>query len=402
MDGKRVAVVDDDPIFLEHVSTILAQYGGMRVIKLTNGDELFKTLDRQEISCIVLDYDLGNQTGLALGQSVQQKYADAPPIVMLTGQGSERTATKAFRIGFADYVSKRNLDQQELIAAIRGAIFQNDARQARVQETERLRQHQRQDSLTGLYSASYVAARLNEVATSRSGTGFTLMAIRIENFAELRLRIGHAASERVFRDFAKRLSDIKLDDGFIGHLATYDLVCVFERVMAPATISATCQRLAAEARFSASHEGSRVEIAARVSAAGFPEDGNDAHEVIRAALSGLDEPVKPKIPTDAAPAGVDKDLAGTTDDEMPPHKQRAHQRFRVLKKGKVVINGLNTVLDCSVRNVSESGAQIRVDGYFAAPSRFQLLIVGSGDPRWVVTRWQVGTDIGVQYQEPEL
>ncbi|UJQ93992.1 GGDEF domain-containing response regulator [Mariluticola halotolerans] len=395
MDGKRIAVVDDDPLFLEHVTAILAQHGGMRAVPLENDEELFRALDSQDLSCIVLDYDMGNQTGLALGQAIKQKYADAPPIVMLTGQGSERTATKAFRIGFSDYISKRNLDPKELILAIRGAIAQREAEQARQRETERLRRHQRQDSLTGLYSSSYVRARLDEIAASQSGNGFTLFTIRVRNLTELRMRVGHAASERVFRDFASRLGDVRLDDGFIGHLGSYDLACVFERVMAPEAIADVQQRLMEKSRFTADYEGSRIDVSVAIGSACFPEDGDDPQEVINAAMEGMKPDAMPGNPEEDR---RQDDLPPLSGDDLREQKRRAEQRFRVLKKGKIIINGLNTVLDCSVRNISESGAYIRVDGYFAAPTRFQLQISGD-DPRWVSTRWQVGGDIGVEYQE---
>ncbi len=80
--------------------------------------------------------------------------------------------------------------------------------------------------------------------------------------------------------------------------------------------------------------------------------------------------------------------------------RRREQRYRVLKRGKIVIKGLSSVVDCAVRNMSESGAQIRVEGYFVPPNRFQLQIMGHfNEPVWVEKRWQVGNDIGVLFQE---
>ncbi len=168
-DGTRVAIVDDDPLFAKHISELLRQHAGMHAITATSGDQLFKRLDETDVECIVLDYELKGETGLALGHAIKNKLAAPPPIVMLTGAGNERTAAKAFRLGFKDYVPKKNLHAEELVWAINTAIMSQRKERAFHAEAERLRAQQRIDSLTGLASASFVKARLNEIAANRNG-----------------------------------------------------------------------------------------------------------------------------------------------------------------------------------------------------------------------------------------
>lgn len=43
---------------------------------------------------------------------------------------------------------------------------------------------------------------------------------------------------------------------------------------------------------------------------------------------------------------------------------RKEMRRRVFKKGKIIAEGLNSVIDCIVRNASESGVHLRIDSYF--------------------------------------
>lgn len=122
LDGKRIAVVDDDPLFLGQITNMLQHYGGMNTFTAANGDALFRILDEEDIACVLVDNTLEGETGLALGQAIKSRYLAAPPIIMLTGSGSERTAMKAFRIGFNDYISKRDMDKKELFWAISTAI----------------------------------------------------------------------------------------------------------------------------------------------------------------------------------------------------------------------------------------------------------------------------------------
>ncbi|MCZ4345406.1 response regulator [Devosia neptuniae] len=150
--ATRVAVIDDDPLYMEFVASLFTNEGSLHAVKTSTSDELMALLKVDpSIECVVLDYDLGIDTGLALGKAIKDGFEDPPPIIMLTGQGSERTAVKAFRIGFSDYVSKRNLDRSELIRAIQGAIARRKEDRLRLAETDKLRSNARFDSLTGLH-----------------------------------------------------------------------------------------------------------------------------------------------------------------------------------------------------------------------------------------------------------
>ena len=53
--------------------------------------------------------------------------------------------------------------------------------------------------------------------------------------------------------------------------------------------------------------------------------------------------------------------------------------------------------NCAVRNISSSGAGLRIDAAFAAPDTFELEIAGSGTRRRVQVRWQMGLDLGVEF-----
>src|SRR5688572_20686570 len=112
--GLLLAVVDDDDVYREFITKLLTAQPNVRVKQAADRSALEKILDSHSIDCIVLDYNLGHESGLAIGDFVHKRYADPPPIVMLTGEGGERTVVKAFRSGFSDYVSKRDMHAQEL------------------------------------------------------------------------------------------------------------------------------------------------------------------------------------------------------------------------------------------------------------------------------------------------
>lgn len=420
-DGKRVAIVDDDPLFLEQIEVALLREGGLRVVKLNDSKALFDAIENQNISCVVLDQNLGSESGLAVGQALREHVANPPPIIMLTGAGSERTAVKAFRIGFSDYVPKRNLQNRELIGAIRSAIERAEQDQAARQRTKKLLEGERHDSLTGFYADHYIRARLEELTSGRNASPFALIAVRIKDRRTIHARIGHRATEMLFRDLAAHAAKLDIGGGYWGHLGTDTLVSVLEDDPGEDDVADACRLMASRLKFTVSHDGLSIDCEAIVGASLFPQDGHTAETVIDTALAESDRAATLEARwatsfldpgTEAvANSQLDDSLAVPTSDRrgmdlVPPggidrrkSDRRRDQRYRVLRRGRAIVDGLHTVIDCTVRNLSESGAQLRFASYFVPPDRFKLEIVGAGEPRWVQVRWQVGNDVGVQYED---
>lgn len=94
-DHLEIAVVDDDPIFLEITTAMLSTHPDLRSFSLRSGDELLKLLEQRRIDCVILDHNLENETGLAVKHRMDGMQSDAPPVVMLTGAGRERVAIEA-------------------------------------------------------------------------------------------------------------------------------------------------------------------------------------------------------------------------------------------------------------------------------------------------------------------
>jgi PAS domain S-box-containing protein len=74
-------------------------------------------------ACLLLDYRLPDEDGLALLRRVRAQYeAQVLPVVFLTGQGSETVAVEALKQGAQDYLVKDTLQPDALARAIRQAI----------------------------------------------------------------------------------------------------------------------------------------------------------------------------------------------------------------------------------------------------------------------------------------
>ena len=74
-------------------------------------------------------------------------------------------------------------------------------------------------------------------------------------------------------------------------------------------------------------------------------------------------------------------------------QKRIAQRHRVLKAGTIEFNGGG--IDCTLRNVSETGAALDVTSPIGIPERFTLVANGSHHPCRVV--WRKEKRIGVTF-----
>jgi hypothetical protein len=79
-------------------------------------------------------------------------------------------------------------------------------------------------------------------------------------------------------------------------------------------------------------------------------------------------------------------------------KGAAHGR-RVLKGGKIIFRAGFSVIDCIVRDESETGARLRLVTTLGVPDAFQLRIM-KAEPRGVRVVWRNGYELGVEFCLP--
>lgn len=119
-----VAVVDDD-ISVRESLELLIESEGWHPALFETAQEFLAQLPAIVPSCLILDVNLPDLSGLDIQQLiVDEKFST--PIIFITGHGDIPTSVRAMKAGAAEFLTKP-LDGRILIEAIRFAVLRNQA-----------------------------------------------------------------------------------------------------------------------------------------------------------------------------------------------------------------------------------------------------------------------------------
>lgn len=399
IDGRQVCIVDDDELYRAHIGLLLAQKK-LNVVEAADTAGLQAILDRRMPDCILLDYNLVSENGLFIVDRLKQRYADLAPIVMVSGDETQRTAVRAFRAGVTDYVAKRSLRLEELTAAVRRAIGLRIREEVREQELARLRRNARFDEQTGLLMRSALDERLALALDTarRIARPCALVGFRIARLGEVQDRFGLVATDRILRLFGQKLRELGRSTDLCGVWDRGTFVFVIESDVTPKTLAAFVQRILDNATLEVDLAAVHLSLSAVAASVVGPDDG-DGPEILAAALDHrLAEAIRAF--GESVTATTDwvrlPDAAGSSPAVLGQERRRT-QRMRTLKQGRIYLNNLQSTIDCTVRNLSSGGAGLRLMGPTAIPEFFRLKISDSGTIRKVRKCWHLNNDLGVEF-----
>ena len=200
-----VAVVEDSHFYRGYLVSVLSKRGQFRCHESASRDGLETILAQNAVDCIVLDLDLGQENGIDVAEQLARRPGALPPILMLTGDGTQEFVVKALRLGFKDYFTKRALDVDDLVTAIRRAVKQS-------REELALRSSATIDSLTGLPNRGAFDHTLDLECrrAQRDYTPVSLLMVDVDEFKALNDAFGHQAGDECLRRLAKAIRSVVL------------------------------------------------------------------------------------------------------------------------------------------------------------------------------------------------
>ncbi len=103
---KKILVVDDNPLNLKLIKTILT-VKGFNVIAVENPEAVLGVLDEIEPDLIFLDIQMPKLDGITLLGKIREKFSkDMAPVIALTAYAMRGDKEKFLEAGFDDYIEK--------------------------------------------------------------------------------------------------------------------------------------------------------------------------------------------------------------------------------------------------------------------------------------------------------
>ncbi len=133
---ERVLVIDDSPEIRDFLVENILRPKGFEVLAASDGMMGLELAIAKEPDLMITDQQMPGLTGLQVLQKLRERNIDIPAI-LVTGEGSEDTAVRAFRLGIKDYIIKP-IDAEELSASIDKALRESRLQKERDQLVEQL------------------------------------------------------------------------------------------------------------------------------------------------------------------------------------------------------------------------------------------------------------------------
>ncbi len=175
----RVLIVDDEDAVRSSLKMIF-EYEGYEVLLAANGPVGVKLADQESPDLVFLDIKMPQMDGLEVLKQLKERDG-SPPVVMLSGHGTVKTAVEAVKLGAFDFIEKPP-DSERILIAARNALGQKrlaeENRRLKLVFDDRYRMVGRSAALEKVWESVRRAAPTSATVliTGESGVGKELVA----------------------------------------------------------------------------------------------------------------------------------------------------------------------------------------------------------------------------------
>lgn len=227
----RLVVVEDD----EHLRALVRHVMepvGWDVTTTPTAALGLAAVAAEDPDVVVLDLSLPDASGLDVLSTLQAEESTAwIPVVVVSGDQTQRSATKALLGGAQDFVTKP-FETEELVARLTAALRVASAHRDLTAARELLLHQSLHDSLTGLPNRVLLFDRLRQAQAqeARHHRGLAVLFLDLDTLKEVNDDHGHDAGDALLVQIADRLREVVRDADTVARLGGDEFVIVAEAI----------------------------------------------------------------------------------------------------------------------------------------------------------------------------
>jgi diguanylate cyclase (GGDEF)-like protein len=279
LEGRRVLVVDDEPMVSRGLSSLLGRRG-LAVTALNDPLKFWSVLDEVKPNLILLDLEMPKLSGTELCRAIRSdRRWSALPVIFLTGHTDQASVQRIFAAGADDYVGKPFVPA-ELTVRIESRLTGVKARRTPLET----------DPLTGLATggkATELIERFLRLARRKSDP-YSVAVLQVDAFAALASTFGRPTANSVLRTIGELLPRSFRGEDVAGWWGGADFTVGMygsTKEQAAIKLAQICAKVA-EQNFSAA-DGRRVHVSCSAGVAQYQVDGDTVPSLWDSALKAL-------------------------------------------------------------------------------------------------------------------
>lgn len=205
--AAKLLIVDDDSAILTLLEGLLQDWG-FHLRLLSNPEQFWKTMEDFNPDMVLLDVEMPQANGFELCQQLRNepRWSELP-ILFLSAHTEAETIQSVFAIGGDDYIRKPII-AAELVARVMSWLERARNRKLKAEV----------DPLTGVDNRRKSTQEITRLLglAERYKQPFCLAVIDIDNFKRVNSALGHAAGDRILRQFGACLRSALRNEDVIG------------------------------------------------------------------------------------------------------------------------------------------------------------------------------------------
>lgn len=310
--SAALLIVDDDAE-VRNLLEILLQEQGYRTLTASTGEQALALVAQQPPDLILLDAMMPDTNGYQVARQLKASASTANiPIIMLSGLGEQSARLLGLEAGAEDFLCKpfasdelwlrvRNLLRLKAFGDYQAVhtLMLEQQLQKRTLDLERFRSAMGSDErllkmanydpLTGLPNRNlfYTTLQMGLTQAALRGWQLAVVTVGLNDFKSINLTWGHLLGDQVLGEFSQRLSNCLNVSDTLGRMDGDELALILMIRKGQAGPRQMVDRIREVLREPFKLQGNDIPMTANIGIALYPDDGADAHRLVKHANTAM-------------------------------------------------------------------------------------------------------------------